>query len=93
MKALIRYCFHPLFRRLEAGEEPYHYRPLNRAILLIVGGLFCVLALAVLFVAGGADGLGGFLPVVVFGGAGVICLAVGGAGSDRAVARIWGSKH
>lgn len=34
---------------------------------------------------------GYWLPIVVFGGAGLLGLLVGAIGSDRAVAKIWGS--
>jgi len=33
-----------------------------------------------------------FLPVLVFGGSGLLSLLVGFMGSNRAVAKIWGSK-
>ena len=31
-------------------------------------------------------------PVLIFGGSGIICVVVGTVGSDRAVAKIWGSR-
>lgn len=76
---------------LESGNEEFAYRPSHRKILLAVGTLFSALAISVLFIAPNLDA-GSLMPVVVFGGAGMICLIVGTLGNDRAVAKIWGSK-
>ena len=46
--------------------------------------------LVVYFMPGWQSGYG--LPVVVFGGAGLLGLVVAILGEDRAVARLWGSK-
>jgi len=37
------------------------------------------------------DDIGYLIPVVFFGGAGILCLLIGLLGNDRAVAKIWGS--
>jgi len=38
-----------------------------------------------------ANDIGYLIPVVFFGGAGILCLLIGLLGNDRAVAKIWGS--
>lgn len=56
-----------------------------------MGCLFSGMATAV-FIFLPADDLGYLIPVLVFGVAGVISLLVGLIGTDRAVAKIWGSR-
>jgi len=56
-----------------------------------MGCLFCGLAAAVFFLAQGEDP-GYFLPVLIFGGTGLLSLLIGLLGTDRAVAKIWGSR-
>ena len=75
----------------ESGNEPFVYKPSHRLILVIMGCLFCSLATLVLWFAIGNDPAY-YLPVVVFGGAGLLSLLIGVAGTDRAVATIWGSR-
>lgn len=91
MKNLLRRLFSPILNLFESGSAPYAYKASHRTILLIMGGLFCGLAALVLYFARGAD-LGYFLPVVIFGGVGLLSLLIGFLGSDRAVAKVWGSR-
>ena len=56
-----------------------------------MGGLFSGLATLVFFLAQGKDP-GYLFPVLIFGGAGLLSLLVGILGTDRAVAKIWGSR-
>lgn len=89
----------PLFRRLfgfvlsplEAGNEPFLYKPSHRVILAVMSILFSGLALAVFFIMPSMDS-GYWLPIIVFGGAGVLAMIVALLGEDRAVAKLWGSK-
>lgn len=92
LKALFRNVFAFLLTPLEAGEEPYHYKPSHRVALVILGLMFLGLALLVLWFVPGQDP-GYFLPVLVFAAIAVVSLAVGLLGSDRAVARIWRSSR
>jgi hypothetical protein len=92
MKKLLRNLFRFVLQPLESGDAPYSYKPLNRKILLAVGVLFCVLGVVASWFAIGHGGLGYALPIVVFFGAGILCLVVGLLGTDRAVARIWGNR-
>ncbi len=89
VKSLIRQLLSPLFRRLESGEGGYHYKRSHRVILLIMSGLFLFLASLSLVIAPSIDYL---FPVLIFGMTGLLGIVVGWAGTDEAVARIWGSK-
>jgi hypothetical protein len=91
MKNLLRKVFQPLLRPLESGDEPFSYERSHRIILLVVGTLFIGLGGLVLVIMPEGD-LGYLLPVVVFGGAGLLALIIGTLGSERAVAKIWGSR-
>lgn len=71
--------------------EPFVYKSSHRIILIAMGTIFSGLATLVFFVAQGEE-LGYLLPVLVFGGIGLVSLLVGFIGSDRAVAKIWGSR-
>ncbi|EWH11877.1 hypothetical protein DS2_01788 [Catenovulum agarivorans DS-2] len=91
MKHILRKVFAPLLNIFEQGDENYAYKPLNRTILLVVGVLFAILASAVTWLSP-QDELGFLIPLIVFGGASLVCLVVGLLGSDKAVAKIWGGK-
>ena len=92
MKSLLRKIFAFLLKYFESGTEEFAYKSSHRTILIAVGVLFSLLALGLLWLAQGQD-LGYLLPVAVFGGAGLISLIVGTLGTDRAVAKIWGSQR
>jgi drug/metabolite transporter (DMT)-like permease len=91
MKKLLRTIFAPILNIFESGDEPFSYKPSHRKILIFMGCLFSGMATAVLIFLP-ADDLGYLIPVLVFGVAGVISLVVGLIGTDRAVAKIWGSR-
>lgn len=91
MKNQLRILFSPLLNIFESGDEPFNYKPSHRMILIIMGSLFCGLAAVVFFLAQGEDPAY-FLPVLIFGGAGLLSLLIGILGTDRAVAKIWGSR-
>lgn len=92
MKDTLRALFAPLLGLFESGDGPYSYKPSHRTILLAVGGLFLLLASLSLFAAIAAAQAFAFFPFLIFFAASLVCLVVGGLGSDRAVARIWGNR-
>lgn len=92
MKSQLRKLTAPLLNLFERGEEPYHYKPINRTILLATSLLFSLLALVVLWVALRQGDLSYLLPAIVFGSVALIGLIVGALGNERAVAKIWGNK-
>lgn len=89
---MLRTLFSPLLNSLDKGDQPFSYKPSHRYILAAVGALFSLLALVSLYFSASVGGFGFLLPVVVFLSVGGVCLVVAGLGSDRAVARIWGSR-
>lgn len=91
MKKILRIIFSPILNVFESGDEPFAYKPSHRKILIFMGCLFSGLATAV-FIFSPADDPGYLIPVFVFGGGGIISLLVGSIGTDRAVAKIWGSR-
>jgi len=90
MKSLLRNIFSPVLNIFESGSEEYLYKPSHRTILIVMGVLFTGLASLVFILAAGKD-IGYLLPVLVFGGAGLLSLLIGFLGNERAVAKIWGS--
>ena len=91
MKTMLRTIFKPILNIFESGNERFTYKSSHRKILIFMGCIFSGLAIAV-FVFLPGDDLGYLLPVIVFGGGGVLSLLVGFIGNDRAVAKIWGSR-
>jgi len=91
VKQLIRTIFSPLLNLFESGDSPYLYKSSHRKILIVMGVLFVGLGSLVFAFAQGQDPAYLF-PVLIFGGSGIICVVVGTVGSDRAVAKIWGSR-
>ena len=92
MKDTLRKLFAPILDIFEGGEEPYNYRPSHRSILLAVGCLFLILGMISVYFGSIAGGTGAYIPTIVFALVCIFCFVVGGLGSDRAVAKIWGSK-
>lgn len=91
MKTLLRKIFAPILNTLEAGDEPYAYKPSARKILIIMGVLFSCLASFIFLLAQG-ESKGYLFPVLIFGSMGLLSILVGYLGTDRAVAKIWGSR-
>ena len=92
MKATLTKLCWPILARFEKGDGEYAYKPLNRKILIVLGVLFTALASGIAWVVINTQTWGAFLPILIFGAVGLVCIIVGSLGSDRAVARIWGSK-
>jgi len=92
VKNTLRSLCAPILKPFESGSEAYEYKPSHRKILLAFGCIFTGLASLVFWFAQGQD-LGYFIPVIVFGGVGLLSLLIAYAGSDRAVAKIWRSSR
>ena len=90
VKKLLRTLFSPILNIFESGDEPFSYKPSHRKILVFMGCLFSGLATLVFTFLPGDDP-GYLIPVAVFGGGGLVSLLIGLIGTDRAVAKIWGS--
>ena len=91
MKSLIRTLSSFVLNPLESGEDPYAYKPSHRTILIVLGVLFSILSSVAFFLNDSGD-VGYLFPVIVFGLVGLVAIVVGAVGSDRAVAKIWGSR-
>ena len=92
MKNQLRKLFFPLLNIFEKGDEPYHYKPLSRIILLVIAFLFSGLAALVVYLSPDSDDMGYLIPVIVFSGVSIVGFIVGLLGNDRAVAKIWGNR-
>ncbi len=92
MKSTLRYICSPILNHFESGEGPYSYKKSHRTILIVVGSLFLVLSSLSVGAIVATSQLGAAIPILVFFITGLVCLIVGGLGTDRAVAKIWGSK-
>lgn len=95
MKALLRMLCSPILSFFEKGDSPYVYRSSQRKILLAVGALFGLLCLVSFYfgrLVEGEGGAGALIPAGVFFLVSLVCFVVGGLGTERAVARLWGSK-
>lgn len=84
--------FSPILNYFESGDEPYEYKPSHRTVLYIVGSLFLLLSLGLLAVGIGGGQLGVIFPCLIFFTVALVCLVVSALGSDRAVAKIWGTR-
>ena len=91
MKQKLRTLFAPILKVFESGSEEYVYKPSHRKILIFFGCLFSGLAMLIVFLARNQV-LDYLFPVLIFGGAGLLSLLIGLIGTDRAVAKIWGSR-
>ena len=92
MKPILRSLFSPILNIFEKGNDAYAYKPLNRKILIFMGGIFSGLtALVLKFIPEGV-GISFLIPVIVFGSVSIVTLVVGFLGSERAVSKIWGDK-
>jgi hypothetical protein len=92
MKKALRKIFWPVLSWFEKGEDSAGYRASHRRILLAVGFLFLILLGVSSYFGVVAQEAGALIPVAVFFCISAVCMIVGGLGSDRAVARIWGIK-
>lgn len=92
MKSILRKLFSPVLQYFEADDNQYPYKPSHRLILIVVGGLFLVLAAFGAFIALVAGQAGGLIPTLVFFLVGAVCEIVGLLGSDSAVANLWKSR-
>ncbi|MBN4080314.1 hypothetical protein JYT31_01485 [Beggiatoa alba] len=91
LKTLKKICS-PLLDIFESGDEIYAYKPHSRKILFVISILFSGLASIVFYLIPENADPAYYLPIVIFGGIALIGFIVAFLGSDRAVAKIWGTR-
>ena len=93
MKNGLRKLFAPLLNIFENSQGDYIYKPMSRIILIVLALLFGGLTVGLIVISQQmALGWGALIPVSVFSAVSLFCLIIGGLGTDRAVARVWGSR-
>ena len=93
MKNGLRKLFAPLLNVFEHGEGDYDYKPMSRIILIVIALLFGGLTVGLIVISQKMSlGWGTLIPVSVFSAVSLFCIIIGGLGTDRAVARVWGSR-
>lgn len=94
MKEILTKIFWPILSLFETEEVSPNYKKSYRVILLVVGILFIVLAVAsAAFATAYISGEPGvYIPIVVFLMVGLVAIVVGALGSDGAVSKIWGKN-
>jgi predicted permease len=93
LKDTLRRIFSSLLNPLEQADGEFAYKPSHRIILLVVGVLFLCLSLGVLAAVVVSSQYGAGLPCLIFFAVAFYCLVVGSLGSDKAVAKLWNSRH
>ena len=93
MKNLLRKLASPILNPLENAEGDYAYSSSHRTILWIMGILFIGVAGVTAYFSMQINQLAGLLPVLLFGGIGLLCLIVAALGNDKAVAKIWRNRN
>jgi len=92
MHQILRSVFAPLLSVFESGEGEFNYKPSFRVILIAIGCLFGFLASVVSYIGITQSQVGAIIPAAIFAGVAITALVVGGLGSDRGVAKIWGNR-
>jgi len=83
----------PILNQFENDAPEYYVRPLNRKIVLAIGVLMTFLAGITFYIAYPDKLSSYFLPPLIFFAVGFTALVVGCLGSDKAVAKLIGSKR
>ncbi|QBZ83050.1 hypothetical protein GHNINEIG_01091 [Hydrogenovibrio crunogenus] len=93
MKTFFTKLFSPILNIFEKGEEPEHYTPSHRKILLIMGILFSILSVVSVYFGFRTEVMAALFPAILFAGIGIVCVIIALLGSDRAVTNIWQSTR
>uniref|UniRef100_Q31GV1 Uncharacterized protein n=1 Tax=Hydrogenovibrio crunogenus (strain DSM 25203 / XCL-2) TaxID=317025 RepID=Q31GV1_HYDCU len=93
MKKALTKLFAPILNIFDKGEEPEHYTPSHRKILLIMGFLFSILSAVSVYFGFVTEVMAALFPAILFAAVGIVCLVVALLGSNRAVTNIWQSTR
>jgi len=92
MTTLLKKLFAPLLNIFETNNDEYLHRPLNRKIVLFVSVVFSLLAFGLPAFMPMLIEMGYWFVMIVFGGLSLVGFIVGLLGSDKAVAKLLGSR-
>lgn len=92
MSDLLKKLFAPVLNIFEKNNDEFVYRPTNRKIVLFVSVVFALLAFGLPAYMPMLVEMGYWFVMIVFGGISLVGLIVGLLGSDKAVAKLLGSR-
>ncbi len=92
MKNALKSIFSPILNIFENNNDEFIYRSLNRKIVLFISSVFFLLAFALPAYMPQLIEMGYWFVMLVFGALGIVGLIVGLLGSDKAVAKLLGSR-
>ena len=92
MKKFFINIFSPILNIFEKNNDEFVYRTLNRKIVLFISSVFFLLAFALPIYMPQLIEMGFWFVMLVFGALSSVGLIVGCLGSDKAVAKLLGSK-
>ena len=92
MKNTLKTIFSPILNIFENNNDEFIYRSLNRKIVLFISSVFFLLAFAIPAYMPQLVEMGYWFVMIVFGGLSFVGLIVGILGSDKAVAKLLGSR-
>lgn len=92
MKNALIKLFSFILNVFENNNDEFIYRSLNRKIVLFIGLVFTLLAFAFPYFMPQLIEMGYWFVMIVFGLLGLVALVVGTLGSDKAVAKLLGSR-
>ncbi len=92
MKNILKTLFSPILNIFENNNDEFIYRRLNRKIILFISSVFSLLAFALPYFMPQLIKMGYWFVMLVFGGLSLTGLIVGILGSDKAVAKLLGSR-
>ncbi len=92
MKDLLKNVLSPILNIFENNNDEFVYRSLNRKIVLFISSVFFLLAFALPVFLPQLIAMGFWFVMLVFGSLSLVGLIVGLLGSDKAVAKLLGSR-
>ena len=92
MTNFLRRLFSPILNIFENDDDEFVYRSLNRKIVLFISAVFFLLAFALPYYMPKLIEMGYWFVMLVFGSLSSVGLIIGFLGSDKAVAKLLGSR-
>lgn len=92
MKNLLKNVLSPILNIFENNNDEFVYRSLNRKIVLFISSVFFLLAFALPVFLPQLIKMGFWFVMLVFGSLSLVGLIVSLLGSDKAVAKLLGSR-